>query len=212
MTNNTVFLKEIEWPDFGEPFSTGIAYQGSNICRAGWVAENENDLPYTAKGYIENFAAPYFYACAKWYENLRIGTKGKVLQEIIDTLLPFEDFAVFLNPGHLIHYDEWVSSPVYKDSEDIIRSRMYMQADIIPRSKVYSSSRMEEGIIIADKALQNSLKELHPEVYERCMQRRKFMEEVLGFILPPEILPLSNIPGLVPPFFMNHKLVLSLKH
>ena len=195
----------------GEPCSTGIAYWGSNVCRAGWVAENENDLPDSAKDYVEKFASPYFSACALWYENLKIGTKGKVLQEIIDTYLPFEDFGVFLNPGHLIHYDEWVSSPIYKDSDDEILSGMYIQADIIPRSTTYFSSRMEEGIIIADVALQNSLKELYPDVYERCMQRRKFMVEELGFSLPPEILPLSNIPAIVPPFFLNYQQVLSLK-
>jgi hypothetical protein len=195
----------------GEPFSASIAYWGSNICRAGWVALNENDLPEKAKEYVEKFAAPYFYACAKWYENLKIGTKGHVLQEIIDAHLPFENFAVFLNPGHLIHYDEWVSSPFYKDSTDEIRSGMYLQVDIIPRSEDYFSSRMEEGVIIADALLQNSLKVHYPDVYERCMQRRKFMAEELGFILPDEILPLSNIPAIVPPFLLNSKQVLSLK-
>ena len=195
----------------GEPFSTNIAYWGSNICRAGWVAENENDLPDSAKGYVEQFAAPYFYACAKWFENLKIGTKGRVLQKIIDTLLPFENFNVFLNPGHLIHYDEWVSSPIYKNSDDEIRSGMYIQSDIIPHSKKYSSSRMEDGFIIADTILQNSLKEQYPDVYSRCMHRRKFMIEELGFNLPPEVLPLSNTPAIVPPFFLNYKQILSLK-
>jgi len=195
----------------GEPFSSGIAYWGSNICRAGWVAGSEDDLPDSAKGYIDNFAGPYFYACAKWYENLKIGTQGRILQEIIDVYLPFEEFAVFLNPGHLIHYDEWVSSPIYKDSTDEIRSGMYIQVDIIPRSEKYFSSRMEEGVIIADMDLQNDLREQYPDVYSRCMQRRKFMSEVLGLTLPQEILPLSNIPGIVPPFLLNWKLVLSLK-
>jgi len=195
----------------GEPCSTGIAYWGSNVCRAGWVAASENDLPDSAKGYVEEFAAPYFYACAKWYENLKIGVKGRVLQEIIDTLLPFGNFGVYLNPGHLSHYDEWVSSPVYKDSDDEIRSGMYMQVDIIPRSKKFFSSRMEEGLIIADAVLQNRLKDQYPDVFDRCMERRKFMTEVLGFNLPSEILPLSNIPGIVPPFLLDHKNVLSLK-
>jgi hypothetical protein len=196
----------------GEPFSTGIAYWGSNICRAGWVAENENDLPYSAKEYVEKFAGPYFYACSKWYESLKIGTKGRVLCDLIDSLLPFEKFAIFLNPGHLIHYDEWVSSPFYKNSDDTIRSGMYIQADIIPRSREFSSSRMEEGIIIADESLQKSLEEHYPDVFGRCMQRRKFMTQELGFTLPPEILPLSNIPGIVPPFLLNHRMVMSLKH
>lgn len=195
----------------GEPFSTNIGYWGSNICRAGWVAADKNDLPDSAKDYVEKFAAPYFYACAKWYENLKIGTRGGILQENIDCHLPFEDFEVFLNPGHLIHYDEWVSSPIYKDSNDEIRSGMYIQTDIIPRSSKYYSSRMEDGIIIADMALQKSLKVHYPDVHNRCMLRRKFMMEVLGFNLPREILPLSNIPAIVPPFFLNYKQVLSLK-
>ena len=195
----------------GEPCSTNIGYWGSNICRAGWVAFTEDDLPKPAKGYVKNFAAPYFYACARWYENLRIGTKGKVLREVIDTYLPFDDFGVFLNPGHLSHYDEWVSSPIYKDSEDEIRSGMYIQVDIIPRSKKYFSSRMEEGVIIADDLTQNRLKKQYPDVYGRCMQRRKFMIEEIGLSLPPEILPLSNIPALVPPFFLDYRQVLSFK-
>ena len=195
----------------GEPCSTGIAYWGSNICRAGWVAESENDLPESAKDYVGNFAAPYFFACSKWYENLKIGTKGSVLQDIINTYLPFAKFAVSLNPGHLSHYDEWVSSPIYKDSDDEIKSGMYMQVDIIPRSKKYFSSRMEEGLIIADETLQKSLERHYPNVYTRCIKRRKFMTEVLGFNLPSEILPLSNMPAIVPPFFLDYKKVLSLK-
>ena len=195
----------------GEPCSTGIAYRGSNICRAGWVAASRDDLPDASKDYLENFAAPYFFACAQWYENLKIGTKGKVLQELINASLPFAKFAVSLNPGHLSHYDEWVSSPIYNGSDDEIRSGMYIQVDIIPRSDTYFSSRMEEGIIIADISLQQRLEELYPEVYNRCMERRKFMTGVLGINLPPEILPLSNIPALVPPFLLDYKKVLSLK-
>lgn len=195
----------------GDPCSTNIGYWGSNICRAGWVAVSENDLPGPARDYVKQFAAPYFYACTQWYENLKIGTKGGTLREIIDMYLPFEEFGVFLNPGHLIHYDEWVSSPICKGSDDQIRSGMYMQVDIIPRSEKYFSSRMEEGLIIADETLQHQLREQYPDVYNRCMLRRRFMTEELGLVLPFEILPLSNIPALVPPFFLNYKCVLSLK-
>lgn len=195
----------------GEPCSTGIAYWGSNICRAGWVANDESDLPETAKGYVENFAAPYFYACCQWYENLKIGTKGKTIRKLIDDLLPFDDFGVFLNPGHLIHFEEWMSTPIYSGSEEEIRSGMYMQVDIIPRSKKYFSSRMEDGIVIADVELRNRLKTEYPETYHRCMARRQFMTDTLGINLPEEILPLSNIPAIVPPFFLDYSTVLSLK-
>lgn len=195
----------------GDPCSTNIGYWGSNICRAGWVASDEKDLPETAHGYIEHFAAPYFLACAEWYKQLKIGTKGKELWETIHRMLPFDQFGVFLNPGHLIHLDEWVSSPIYQGSEVEIRSGMYLQVDIIPRSPHYFSSRMEEGIVIADSELREQLHRSYPDVYHRCMARRRFMTEVLGFVLPDEILPLSNMPGIVPPFFLNYQMVLTLK-
>lgn len=195
----------------GEPCSTNIGYWGSNICRAGWVAHDEKDLPESAQGYIEYFAAPYFLACTEWYKQLKIGTKGNDLWQIIQNRLPFDQFGVFLNPGHLIHLDEWVSSPIYEGSEVKIRSGMYLQVDIIPRSPRYFSSRMEEGIIIADHALREQLCDAYPDVYLRCMKRRRFMEEILGFTLPDEVLPLSNMPGIVPPFFLNYQMVLTLK-
>jgi len=37
------------------------------------------------------------------------------------------------------------------------------------------------------------------------------MTDVLGIPLPEEILPLSNIPALVPPFFLNPHMVLALE-
>lgn len=195
----------------GDPCSTGIAYWGTNSCRAGWVATDENDLPEKAQGYIDNFAGPYFSACCQWLEHIKIGTKGKELWKLINDKLPFNDFHVFLNPGHLIHYEEWVSSPIYKDSDDEIRSGMYLMVDIIPRSDKYFSSRMEDGIVIADQKLRSQLQEQYPDVYNRCMLRQTFMKDTLGINLPDEVLPLSNIPAIVPPFFLNHKKILSLK-
>lgn len=114
-------------------------------------------------------------------------------------MLPFDKFAVSLNPGHLIHLDEWLSSPVYEGSEEVIHSGMYIQIDIIPRSPRFSSSRMEEGIVIADNSLRGAVRKNYPDVYERCMERRQFMES-LGFELPEEVLPLSNMAGIIVPF------------
>jgi Xaa-Pro aminopeptidase len=195
----------------GDPFSTNLGYWGSNSCRAGWVAANDDDLPEHAKGYVNNFAGPYFAAMGEWYKNMKIGVKGKVIEKLIADLLPFDKFGIFLNPGHLIHYDEWLSSPIYKGSEIEIQSGMYFQVDVIPKSKKYFSTRMEDGIVIADASLRSELKAEYPAVYNRCMDRRKFMTDVLGFELPDEILPLSNIPAIVPPFFLNPKMIFTLE-
>ena len=195
----------------GDPFSSNIGYWGSNICRAGWIAKSEKDLPGQAKGYINNFAKPYFSAMGEWYKNLKIGVKGNLIAQLINDHLPFKEFGIFLNPGHLIHYDEWVSSPIYKGSEIEVQSGMYFQVDVIPNSEKYFSTRMEDGIIIADNALRFELKVKYPDVFKRCMNRRRFMIDILGFELPDEILPLSNIPGIVPPFFLNPDQVFALE-
>lgn len=195
----------------GDVFSFNVCYWGSNICRAGWVAQNEKDLPSFAQDYIDAFAAPYFEAMADWFSKLKIGTKGAVLNDAIYDALPFDKFGIFLNAGHLIHLDEWVSSPIYKDSELEIRSGMMFQVDVIPSSKIYGSTRMEDGIVIADEKLQDELKKKHPDCYARCQERRKFMIDVLGFDLPDEILPLSNIPAIVPPWFLNPSEIFALR-
>jgi hypothetical protein len=194
----------------GDPLSSNLAYWGSNSCRAGWVAATASDLPAGAQDYIDNFAGPYFAVLAEWFSQLRIGTPGGKLAQLVAERLPFAHYGIFLNPGHLIHLDEWVSSPIYAGSEIPLHSGMAIQVDVIPASPVYFSTRMEDGVVLADATLRQTLQEQYPACYARCQQRRAFMVNTLGFDLPDEVLPLSNIPGIVPPFFLapNHILAL----
>lgn len=193
----------------GQSCSMSVAYWGSNLCRAGWVVKDESGLPSESADYVESFAGPFFVAVRNWFRKMRIGVTGGEIYRSIQYDLPYEKFGVYLNPGHLIHYDEWLSSPIYEGSKETVESGMLFQSDIIPRSSIYSSCRMEEGILIADEGLRRELMLKYPYVYARCMQRRVFMES-LGFELPEEILPLSNIAGIVPPYFLDPELVLSL--
>lgn len=195
----------------GHPFSTNFGYWGSNTCRAGWVVEHARELPVPASDYVRSFAGPYFEAMVDWYRLLRIGTPGGAISAMIQARLPFDTFGVSLNPGHLIHLDEWVSSPIYAGSTDELRSGMYLQSDVIPRSITYFSTRMEDGVVLADRALREDLARLYPECYARCQRRRAFMTDVLGFELADEVLPLSNIPALVPPFLLRPERVLGVE-
>jgi Xaa-Pro aminopeptidase len=187
----------------GSPLATNLAYWGSNICRAGWVANSAQDLVPAARDYVEAFAGPYFEVMAEWFANLRIGTPGGELHALIARRLPFDRFGIFLNPGHLIHLDEWLSSPIYAGSGIPLRSGMAIQVDVIPSSPVYFSTRMEDGIVIADAALRRSLQTGYPDCFGRCQKRRAFMIDVLGIDLPEEVLPLGNVPTIVPPFFLR---------
>lgn len=194
----------------GYPWSANISYWGSNVCRAGWVAESAEDLPERARDYVEAFAGPYFAAMAAWLAALRIGQSGGAMYSLVQRLLPFDTYGIFLNPGHLIHFDEWLSSPVYAGSELPVRSGMVFQSDVIPSSPQYFSTRMEDGYAVADSALRAELREKHPECYERIGQRRRFLQSVLNLSLPEEVLPLSNMAGIVPPFLLRPNLVFAL--
>jgi hypothetical protein len=195
----------------GTPLSTNICYWGSNICRAGWVASSARDLPGAAQDYVESFAGPYFEVMSEWFGLLRLGTLGGELARLIAEKLPFEKFGIFLNPGHLIHLDEWLSSPIYPGSTVPLHSGMVMQVDVIPASPVYSSTRMEDGVVLADADLRRRLGEQFPDCFARCQKRREFMVNVLGIPLPEEILPLSNLPALVPPFFLSPNTILAME-
>ena len=194
----------------GDPLATNISYWGSNICRAGWVAAGPEDLPERARDYVEAFSGRYFEVMAEWFGLLRLGTPGGKLAALVAENLPFEHFGIYLNAGHLIHLEEWVSSPVYPGSEVVLHSGMAIQVDVIPSSPVYFSTRMEDGVVLADAALRQRLRDLYPECYARCQKRRAFMMDVLGIELGDDVLPLSNTPAMVPPFFLRPNTLLAL--
>lgn len=195
----------------GTPLSTNLCYWGSNCCRAGWIAASPRDLPREAQDYVGSFAGPYFEVMSEWFDLLRIGTPGGELSRLISTKLPFKRFGIFLNAGHLIHLDEWVSSPIYPGSDVPIHSGMVMQVDVIPSSTVYASTRMEDGVAIADETLRRQIQKQFPDCFARCRKRREFMAGVLGIPLPEEILPLANVPAIVPPFFLSPNKILAME-
>jgi hypothetical protein len=103
------------------------------------VTEGPEDLPAPIPDYFERLVGPYFEAVAEWYEALHVGQKGGALQEIVDRRLGDPFFGIFLNPGHQIHLDEWVNSPVGPGSDIELASGMAMQVDIIPATGTDSS-------------------------------------------------------------------------
>jgi len=195
----------------GQPLAFNVSYWGSNICRAGWIASSAADLPDSASDYVPSFAGPYFEAMSEWFGLMKVGTSGHTVYDLIQDRLPFDRFGIYLNPGHLIHLDEWVSSPFYQGSEIPVASGMAIQVDVIPQSSTYFSTRMEDGVVIADAELRRKLKEFVPDCFARCQKRRSFMSNVLGIELPEEVLPLSNTCAIVPPFFLSPNAVIALE-
>jgi hypothetical protein len=195
----------------GQPLAFNVAYWGSNICRAGWIAGSATDLPESASDYVPSFAGPYFEAMSEWFGLMKLGTQGHRVYDLIQDRLPFDKFGIYLNPGHLIHLDEWMSTPFYRSSQISVASGMAIQVDVIPQSQKYFSTRMEDGLVIADVELRAKLRESAPDCYDRCQKRRSFMSEVLGIELSEEVLPLSNTCAIVPPFFLSPNTVIALE-
>jgi hypothetical protein len=173
--------------------------------------ESADELPSQISDYVERLVAPYFEAVAEWYRALRIGQVGGALQEIIDRRLGDPFFGIFLNPGHQLHLDEWVNSPVSPGSEIELRSGMALQVDIIPATGTpYFTTNIEDGIALADSDLRHAFASQYPEAWQRIQTRREFMKESLGIELHPDVLPFSNIPAYLPPFLLSPEQAMTL--
>lgn len=194
----------------GQKISFNICHWGANICRAGWLARSEHDLPDHAQDYLDAFALPYLQAMSDWCALMVPGTSGGAIWTAMRCALPLERFNVTLNPGHLIDLDEWLSSPIRQHSSDALASGMAMQMDVIPDHQVYGSTRMEDGYVLADADLRDDLLRLFPNVAKRCAARQRFMREVIGMAVPDTLLPLADTCGIIAPWLLDPAQVLAL--
>jgi len=188
----------------GDKVTMAYGLWGALNARAGWLARDEKDLPEDVRDYVDKLVTPYFHAIAEWYEAVGIGVTGGELYGIIQKHLGDPFFGIGLNPGHLIHLDEWVHSPIYENSEMTLQSGMAIQVDVIPAThSPYHTTNIEDGILLADEATCAQLSLKYPEAWERIEHRRAYMQNTLGIKLKPEVLPLSNIPAYLPPFWLS---------
>ena len=188
----------------GDPLTVAFGIWGALNCRAGFVVEGADELPGGITDYVERLVAPYFEAVAEWYAAMRIGQSAGVLHEIVARRLGNPFFGIFLNPGHQIHLDEWVNTPITPGSAIELRSGMAFQVDVIPATGTpYFTTNIEDGIALADASLRDELARAHPDAWARIQARRAYMTDVLGLELHPDVLPFSNIPAHLPPFLLR---------
>jgi hypothetical protein len=190
--------------EHGDPFTTAFGIWGALNCRAGFVVEDASQLPGGIADYVERLVAPYFQAVAEWYAALHVGQVGGALQAIVDRHLGDSFFGILLNPGHQLHLDEWVSSPVFADSTIELRSGMALQCDIIPATGTpYFTTNIEDGLALADESLRAAFAGAYPEAWQRIQARRRFMQEMLGLELHADVLPFSNLAAHLTPFLLR---------
>ena len=195
----------------GDPFTAAFGIWGALNCRAGFVASGAGDLPDEIGDYVERLVAPYFEAVGEWYRALRVGVSGGALHDIVRRRLGDPFFGLFLNLGHQLHLDEWVNSPIAPGSTVELRSGMALQVDIIPATGTeYFTTNIEDGIAIADESLRRAFATGYPAAWQRIEQRRRFMANILGIELHPDVLPFSNIPAWLPPFLLRPDTAMTL--
>jgi hypothetical protein len=196
----------------GDPFTVAFGIWGALNCRAGFLVEDASELPEGVPDYVERLVGPYFEAVAEWYETLHVGQVGGALQDVIDRHLGDAFFGISLNPGHLLHLDEWVSSPVFRGSTVELRSGMALQCDIIPATGTpYFTTNIEDGVALADESLRAELAATHPDAWQRIGARRRFMQDALGIDLHPDVLPFSNLAAHLTPFILRPDLAMTVR-
>jgi creatinase/prolidase-like protein len=195
----------------GDPMTTAFGIWGALNCRAGFVVEDAAELPDGAADYVDRLVAPYFETVAEWYGALHVGQVGGELQRIVDRRLGDAFFGVSLNPGHQLHLDEWVNTPVFAGATIELRSGMALQCDIIPATGTpYFTTNIEDGLALADESLRADFAAAFPEAWARIQARRRFMADVLGIDLHPDVLPFSNLAAHLTPFILRPDLAMTI--
>jgi len=196
----------------GEPLTTAVGYWGGLSSRLGWVVADASEMPAAAHDWLERLAMPYFACAAEWYETVGIGVAGGTLDAIARKHLGAPFFNLILNPGHLIHLDEWMNTPVYPGSTETLKAGQAIQCDIIPAAGApYYGANIEDGIALLDEAGRAELEEKFPALAARVAARRAFMADVLGIRLKPEVMPLSNLAAAYPPFLLAPDRLLAMR-
>ncbi len=187
---------------YGDGVSCAAGYWGSLCARAG-LLRAEPDSAFEA-----NVVAPYFNAIATWWQTLRIGVSGGEVHAAVHASLAGVAWQPALNPGHLISIDEWTHTPIRPDSGDKLASGMALQCDIIPAPMPNGwGLNCEDGLALGDAQMRADLAANFPECWSRIQARREWMRDALGFKLAGEVLPLSNAPGCLAPFWLAPDLI-----
>ena len=201
--------------EYGRDIAFGMGYRCAQIHRVGVYARDREEFEKNFPGAFEGLYKKYFEAVCVWYESLAVGvTGGEVWQAVRDSIgCSYAEFGIGLNPGHVIHTEEWTNSPFSEGDGTVLRSGMMLQCDFTARQSRFSNLgvHIEDGVILADKAMRDRIQGMAPLCMKRMLERQRFMRETLGIRLHDEVLPTSDLAGLLFPFLANPDCVFARK-
>lgn len=192
----------------GDLVGVGMAYRRSLCHKTSYFVSDYSELSNDARCYFEI----YFRALATWYESVKIGaTGGEVYEKVKEVVEDYGKMGIGLNPGHMIHTDEWTNSPFGKGNTTVFKPGMAIQCDFGSSLPQYNVCIHEEdGVVLADSAMQEDIKRAYPKAYQRMIKRREFMKNELGIVLHDTVLPTSDLPGVVFPCAKNLNIILAV--
>lgn len=189
--------------EMGDAVSFSMGLEGGLSCRGGYAARSTEDLAEDQRVFEKEIVLPYYTAVVAWYETIGLGVTGGEMFDTVQRIIPKEKFGWILNPGHLISFEEWLTSGIAHGNTAPFRSGMVVQMDIIPSVAPCVSPNVEDGVCLADDALQAEIRELYPQMWDRFMKRREYMQNQLGIRLKKEVLPMSNLAARYTPYLLD---------
>lgn len=195
----------------GDAISITNGYTGGLSSRGALLVHSEDELNPLWHDYVEKVSKPYFNAIATWLENIRVGMLGGTMWQTINSVFSQHVYHWSLNPGHLTADEEWLSSPIYENSADPIRSGMMFQIDLIPSVPGYPGTGCEDTVLIADEQLKDQIALQYPELWSRLQQRCEYLKSTLGIHLSPDVLPMSDFVAFYAPYTLRNNQVLTVK-
>ena len=191
----------------GDIVGAGMSYRRSMIHKVSYFVKDGSQLDPK----YDQLYDIYFKAITNWYETMDVdSTGGEIYKTVEDALGSYSKLGISLNPGHLIHTDEWTNSPFTKESNVKIRSGMAIQCDFTSAlPHLGFCVHAEDGIIIADHQTQSVLNKIAPKSYQRMKTRQMFMRDVLGINIKDCVLPTSDMPAVIFPYLQNLNCILA---
>lgn len=195
----------------GDYINFGYGVWGANMARSGFAVEDKEQLAVESRDVLEKLYIPYFEMMARWYESLAVGRTAGQVYEAVKDFVEDPQYGVVLNPGHLIHLDEWPHSPFAPGSSVELRSGMAIQCDIISAPGApYYGVHVEDGLVVADASLRSELADKYPATAKRIDQRRRRFTDILGITLSDDVLLMSDIQGVLSPYMLRPEIALGL--
>lgn len=186
----------------GDKISLTVGYRGGLSSRAGYAVHEETELQ-DKSDYLDVVVKPYYKAIVAWLENIHCDMPAIDLYNLIEEVLPKEKYHWHLCPGHLTAEEEWLSSPIYEGTKEILKSGMIFQTDIIPSIPGYGGTSVESTIVLADKQLRDEIKEKSPQLWKRFELRREYIINELNIALSEDVLPMCSTLAYLRPFMLN---------